>query len=697
MNKIDRDGKNSFFVELFRSSLILKAIDKFTSYIYTLLANGFFGYIFTGYVHETRSAITDKVYSSKFSRHMGEFRYGICKNIENSLIVNFVRKIAGFFLKCRLKIYGTYILSFAVYNIAVTTIDAILNNAIGALSANSGVLFSLILIATSIPLLFSRKNLSEGIVNSVIGRFFLKITGYNSNRNFVSHEQCGYSSIAFLSGVIIALLTHSIHPLYVFLTFAAIVWAYVELIKPEIGVLTLFFATPFLKTMFLAAIVIYTFLCWCLKLLRGKRVAKFEPIDIVVMAVTVIRLSGGFISLSPQSLKPALLMVCLIAGYFLTVQLIGSRDWLIRCSVASVISSTIVSLYGIIAYFTGAGYYSQAWLDDEMFGTISGRAVSTLENPNMLGEYLILLLPIAIVMIIGKGEGLRRIPALFCAGIMGVCLILTWSRGAWLALIVALICLFFMWHHRSIWLIVAGVISIPILPSILPSSIISRFASIGNMSDSSTSYRVYIWRAAVNMLKDNAVAGIGVGESAWRRLYPLYSYMGIEVAPHSHNLFIQIWLELGVFGIVAFAAIVFLLFKSVFSLFSKLSSGALLKTPDLSESMIEANRERGRGVVDSQSLSRKQLKISAIGPVTGIIAVLAQGLTDYSWYNYRLYLIFWLVVGLASAYVRNGNSYISENDDVSINESMIETNYVMDNKKKRHNTLRKSNGLEDKR
>ena len=33
-------------------------------------------------------------------------------------------------------------------------------------------------------------------------------------------------------------------------------------------------------------------------------------------------------------------------------------------------------------------------------------------------------------------------------------------------------------------------------------------------------------------------------------------------------------------------------------------------------------------------------------------------MTDYAWYNYRLYLMFWLVCGLAMAYTRDGRSRI---------------------------------------
>lgn len=658
MNKqIGNGSKRGLIRNLFFSSVILSAIDKFTAYIYSLFSKGFFGYIFTGYKHDASSVLKNRISQSKFSGHTAELRYGISRIIERSIIYNLVLRLSVYLKNCRVKVYGVFFLSFGAYNIIVSLFSAIVRNSIDSILANRSIIFSLIIVFACIPLLFSRRTLTDALLNSYIGRLLLRIIGFFDIK-VTTDSQYGYSSIAFILGVIVAVLTHSYSPVYVIFAIAAVIWAYLVLVRPEIGVLTLFFAMPFLPTMVLAGVVIYTFISWCIKLIRGKRVVKFETVDISVMAFMAILFSGGIISLSPLSLKPALLMVCLLIGYFLTVQLIRSREWLIRCSVSAVISATLVSLYGIFTYYSGAGYYSRAWLDNTMFNGISNRAVSTLENPNMLGEYLILLIPIAVVMIIGKNEGLRKIPALFCTGIMCACLLLTWSRGAWLALIVSLVCLVFMWHYRSIWLVIAGAVSIPFLPYILPASIISRFSSIGNMSDSSTSYRVYIWRASVNMIKDNWLAGIGIGENAWSRMYPLYSFMGIEAAPHSHNLFIQIWLELGIFGILAFLVFIFILLKSAFSLFSRLSSTSSLVTPELSEKMLYNNIDSGRGKSESLALSKRQIRLSVIGPLTGIISVLVQGMTDYSWYNYRLYLMFWLVAGLVVAYIRNGNTFI---------------------------------------
>ena len=419
---------------------------------------------------------------------------------------------------------------------------------------------------------------------------------------------------------------------------------------------------PWLPTMLLAAVVAYTTVCWIVKLIRGKRIFRVEPVDLMAAAFTVMLFSGGVISLSPTSLRPALLMVCLILGYFVTVGLIHSREWLIRCAAVTVISASLDSLWGIFLYFTGGGYSSKAWLDDEMFTSIGGRAVGTLDNPNMLGEYLILVIPVAVAMFIGRGEGLRKLSAFLCIGIMGACLVLTWSRGAWLGLIFAALLFLFMWHRRSMWLVLLGIASIPVLPSILPASIVSRFTSIGNMADSSTSYRMYIWRASVDMIADNPFSGIGIGEGAWDRLYPLYTYMGVEAAPHSHNLYLQIWLELGVVGILAFVFFLFLLYQSAFTMFSKTGGNAALRTPDISRTALLQNLENGGSDTDTEmQRARTQLRISAAGPLCGIAAVLVQGMTDYAWYNYRLYLMFWLMCGLASAYIRSGFAMIGDN------------------------------------
>lgn len=670
-SRIYDNKNNSTLISIIRNSIILSALDKFTIYIYSLIKNGLFGYIFTGYKNDLASSRA-KNKKRNLPLYFAEFRYGTCRRIENSFIINAVSSLISLLLRTRLKVYGAYLVSFGVYTSVVSIIMEILKSNISGIIGNMSVMISAIMIFASIPLVMSRKSLAEGICTSSIGAILLSATGYEKDSLDQDKNCCGKMNIGFMLGIISGMLTYWVSPIYILISIFAAIILYIILIRPEVGVVLMFLLMPWLPTMLLAALVAYTTLCYLVKLFRGKRTIQLEPIDFVVVSFIVILLSGGFITLSASSLKPALLMSCLILGYFLTTQLIKSREWLIKCSVACVISGTLNAVLGIAMYFLGIGYSSKAWLDSEMFAGISGRAIGTLGNPNIFGEYLILIIPIAVSMFIGKNEGFRKIPALFCIAILGSALILTWSRGAWLALMIAALLFLFMWHRRSLWVIFAGLASLPILPSLLPESIVSRFMSIGNMADSSTSYRVYIWRASINMIKDNAIAGIGIGEGSWDMMYPLYTYMGVEAAPHSHNLYLQIFLELGVFGIIAFLAFLFLLYQSGFSFFRKLSGNSTLKTQDISETMLLSCEYIS--TKEKNLATKKQLRISSAGPLCGVFAVLVQGLTDHSWYNYKVFLMFWLVCGLASAYIRSGSDMLTtpadskfHNDDFSCN------------------------------
>ena len=656
-------GHGHFLTGLIRGSIIFGSLDRFTVWVYDLLKNGFFGWIFTGYDPQPVSRILPKIAGSRTALHLRELRFGICRRIESSVIVNGCRNLMRYLLACRLKVFGTFFLSFTVYSAVQKLIFAGLDGKLDKVLENRSALVFYAAGLAVFPLILSKKSLAEGIADSAVGRLLLRITAYRPE-DLSPAGDGGHLNAAFLFGILFGFLTYWIGFPYILAGFAGLCAAALILIRPELGVMALFFGMPWLPTMALAVLVIYTFLCLLLKLFRRKRILRLEPVDIFAAAYAVLVFFGGVVSLSAKSLEPALLMVCFMMGYFLTVVLMRSREWLARCVGAAVLSGGLLALYGIYLYFVGGGYSSQAWLDSEMFGNIENRAVATLDNPNMLGEYLILVIPVAVAMIVGKGEGLGRLPAFFSAAAMSVCLVLTWSRGAWLGLIAGLLVFLFMWHRRSVWLIVAGFASLPFLPAVLPASIVQRITSIGNMGDSSTSYRVNIWRAAVQMIRDNFFTGIGIGEGAWFRVYPLYAYQGVETAPHTHNLFMQIWLEMGLGGILVFLVFLFLLFQSAFTVFRDLAGDRPLLNPDISPAPLQpgfsggAVKKESRPRQERMRQGKNQLRISAAGPLCGIAAVLVQGLTDYAWYNYRLFLMFWLMAGLCSCFVRNGREQL---------------------------------------
>ena len=154
------------------------------------------------------------------------------------------------------------------------------------------------------------------------------------------------------------------------------------------------------------------------------------------------------------------------------------------------------------------------------------------------------------------------------------------------------------------------------MPFVLPETIINRFMSIGNMSDSSTSYRFYIYMGTLSMLKDYWMCGVGPGTAAFNMVYPSYAYDSIT-APHSHNLYLQVMCDSGICGEIVFLAVIYRAFKTC------------------SISLKNASKEK---------------KIFVIGALSSLCGFLVQSLFDYTFYNYRVMFLFWAVLGLSMLY-----------------------------------------------
>jgi len=277
----------------------------------------------------------------------------------------------------------------------------------------------------------------------------------------------------------------------------------------------------------------------------------------------------------------------------------------------------LVALYGIAQYFLGGIITSSAWADTQMFADMT-RIYSTLENPNMLAEYLLLIIPFVFAKAICASDDLRRLFWIAALGAMLLCILLTYARGAWLGLIAAMAIFLIMLDRRFILLGIVGIIA---LAFVLPKEIIDRFLSIGNIKDGSTSYRIFIWLATLTMIRDHWLTGIGPGVKAFQQVYPVYAYSAV-VAPHAHNLFLQLWCDGGIFALGGFTA-------TLGSLTRALAAGTKKEIT-------------GRKTANNSRVYR----IAAISAIAGFTV---QGLTDYSFYNYRVTLVFWCVIGLSCA------------------------------------------------
>ena len=376
---------------------------------------------------------------------------------------------------------------------------------------------------------------------------------------------------------------------------------------------------PLLPTMALLAVVLVSGVTFLLNTAANRQRALLcSPVNRYVILYAVIYIIAVCTSVTfSGSLYPGLLTTVFILSVFIVENAVTTKRQLDILVTAMVAVGVLVSLYGFYQYIFGAAG-SSAWTDDEMF-SISTRVYSTLQNPNVLSEYLLLVIPLCAACLFTAEKMWKRAVFLCALGIMCICMILTFSRAGWLGLLFAAAIFLVLIDRRYILLGLAGVI---ILFLAAPDMIISRFASIGDMADGSTSYRVAIWMGTISMLKDYWLSGIGPGTDAFNMIYPSYSY-NTATAQHSHNLFLQIISDAGICAIILFLLLIIVFIRALCSAISK---------------------EKDR--------TSKIFQISSLASIGGFMV---QSMADYSFYNYRVMFLFWVFISLSGIYIRRSS------------------------------------------
>lgn len=384
--------------------------------------------------------------------------------------------------------------------------------------------------------------------------------------------------------------------------------------KTEIWIGLTIAMAPILSTMQMLLLVVFTTITFIIRICLDENF-KFTrtPLNAFILVFVLIYLLSGVISLDMNSsIKIAMLVTSFMLFYFVIVNSITNKKSLKIMLNIFVIVGGLVSLLGVYQYLFAGSFASSSFVDKEMFEDIKTRVNGTFDNPNVLGEYLLFVIPIIGSLFFGEKGVLKKIFYAGLGGVTVICLALTYSRGCYLGILLAFAVFLLLINLK--W-IIAFLVTLMIAPTFLPASILNRFSSIGNMADSSTSYRVSIWKGAIDMIKDYWYRPIGQGTTAFNSIYPLYSYSGVG-AQHAHNLFLQLLIETGIIGIVSFVSILYKFFQNILC--------GLRKAKDTF------------------------YKYCFMGFASGMIGFLLQSIFDNTWYNNKVILIFWIFIALSS-------------------------------------------------
>jgi putative inorganic carbon (HCO3(-)) transporter len=248
--------------------------------------------------------------------------------------------------------------------------------------------------------------------------------------------------------------------------------------------------------------------------------------------------------------------------------------------------------------------------------------VSDPVNPNVLAGSLVILLPFAITML-----------KLFLFGgtvIMMVLLVLTQSRGGWMAFGVMLVVLsIFRWRFGWVALIFGFGVSILLIQLLGTKTLLELLLASNTLGG--IDGRIEVWSRALLIINDFAWTGIGIGlfGDIADSMYPFIHFLPGMIF-HAHNLFLQIAVDLGIPGVIIWISIEILVFFAGWKLY-----------------------QSGR-------LSQDKWVIGlGVAVLCSQVTLIVHGLIDApNWGMIRTVPIIWAVWGLvmASLYVFNGNN-----------------------------------------
>ena len=184
--------------------------------------------------------------------------------------------------------------------------------------------------------------------------------------------------------------------------------------------------------------------------------------------------------------------------------------------------------------------------------------VSNTVHPNVMASALTLLLPLSFALAAQRNQTSRHIALISLAiwSFMLCMLILTESRGGYLSTAVAT-CLVFWLSRRWSWALSAGIATIATVWGL---ALIDNPALARAVDPANWNFRQEVWQVGLQMQADFPFTGVGMGSfnAVAERLYPLAT----QNNPGAHNLFLQVGLDLGLLGLIAFLAIVIIALTS---------------------------------------------------------------------------------------------------------------------------------------
>lgn len=340
------------------------------------------------------------------------------------------------------------------------------------------------------------------------------------------------------------------------------------------------FALP--KATILRIMTLLIFAVWLTKVLReGKINWQKTPLNSpIIMFLSICGLSMLF-SVSPRLsfwgmhgfyFEGFLSFLCYAMIYFIAVNYVTDKSRILK---TLLIATVIVSVYALMQA-TGITFF--VWRGTQPYP----RVWSTFGNPNFLGPYLIMVIPMYLIFLIKAETVKTKLRYSLFTLLSLLALIFTYSRAAWLGMAVGITVFTLMVDKKqlkaNLFFIIGIIIFSTVLTSIYPrlylrpeersttmKPIVERAVSTVDLKEPGVTARLSAWETTIKMALKRPILGFGLdtlGVSFRRFMSKDYEKLAgrFSTAGYAHNEFLQYVATMGVVGLAAYLFLLFTFF-----------------------------------------------------------------------------------------------------------------------------------------
>ena len=206
-------------------------------------------------------------------------------------------------------------------------------------------------------------------------------------------------------------------------------------------------------------------------------------------------------------------------------------------------------------------------------------------------------------------------------GIIGLCLLLSFTKQTWLGYFIGTVFLLFIWNKKYllvILLLLAGLLLFA------PDRVTDRILSFTNLQDSTLQQRAFLWKGSWEIFKDHPMTGCGYKcVDSIHLQYPdpsgwIAHYRGM------HSNIFQLLIDTGIIGLGLWISIWVTYFMEIFQRWRTLAE--------------DASQNNSRGIL--------------MGASAAVLAFLAGGFFETNIYDSEVAMLLYFLMGLSLAMVK---------------------------------------------